>query len=283
MLFGVAGGYAQTMHTASNLTCLSDPACPPYSGGKGGGWYGAATMSWRASEHLGLAVALRMLPVNVTMTETVAGPPVRNESGDVVTLQREHTLTYKATQFALDIGPEYTLGVFRFSLGASAALQRSATWSSAARIVSPNNITFGDFARDTMFYPEQAVPNASSFLIGANAMIGLDLPISHALRLSPEVRYIYSFTPLQTGASWHQQNIVAGIGIRVALDRPSNEPEPEPEIVVPPPPPPVVVAEVVVPPPLRLRRHHRHHHRHHRHHRHLLRWSSLRAFRSSIR
>lgn len=251
VLIGVAGGYARTMQTASNLTCLSDPACPPYSGGSGGGWYGAATLSWRASEHVGLALALRMSPINVKMTETVAGPPVRNESGDVVTLQRQHTLTYTATQFALDIGPEYTLGVLRFSVGASAAMQRSAMWSSAARIVSPNNITFGNDLRDTTFYPEQAVPNAASFLIGANAMIGLDLPISNALRLSPEVRYVYTFTPLQTGTSWHQQNIFAGIGIRVALDRPSNEPEPEPEPeIIAPPPPPVVVAEVVPPPPV---------------------------------
>ncbi|CAN5386221.1 hypothetical protein BH10BAC6_BH10BAC6_03300 [soil metagenome] len=247
LLIGVAGGYARAVHTATSLTCLSDPACPPYSGGAGGGWYGAATLSWRASEHLGLAVALRMSPVNVKMTEMVAGPPVRNESGDVVTLQREHTLTYTATQFALDIGPEYTLGVLRFSIGASAGVQRSAKWSSSARIVSPNNITFGNDLRDTTFYPEQAVPNAASFLIGANAMVGLDLPISHSLRLSPEVRYAYTFTPLQADASWHQQNIFAGIGLRVALDRPSNEPEPEPEIVVPPPPP-VVIAEVVVAP-----------------------------------
>lgn len=232
---GVGGGYGFSIQTIADpgLICNSDPECPYFTGGHGGGLILGLSGDWRFANQWGMLFRANYFAPQVTMQSLISNANTLNQNGQVVPLVRDHTLTINRTSLGMDIMPEFRVDPFRIFAGADIAFQTSTRWQASAAITSPGNVTYAGGSRDTLFFPETNVPNAQSLLFSAIAGIGLDLPLSKRLELSPEVSVSYTLNSLRTDIPWRELTIGLMASLRYRINSESAP------MIVPPPAPPI--------------------------------------------
>ncbi len=215
---GVGAGYGVSFHsTDGTLQCLNDPACPVYKSGTGSGILFGASLDWRISQSIGLLVRSNFTPTTVTMSTTDSRTFTKDETGAVVPLVRTHNLNASLSSLNTDLLLNFRTGNFHFFGGGTFGLLISPTWSSTSEIQSPSNVTFGNNRRDTMFFPEQSIANASSSLLGISAGVGYDIPLSKKIILAPELSGTLPLGSLISTSDWKQTVVALGVSVRFGM------------------------------------------------------------------
>jgi outer membrane protein OmpA-like peptidoglycan-associated protein len=215
---GFGGGYGLAFHsTDGTLQCLNDPSCPVYKTGSGGGALFGVSLDWRLSSNFGILVRSNFNLATAEMSTTDSRAFTKNESGGVVPLVRSHILNSTLPSITSDLLLNYRLGDFHVFGGGTFGLLLFPTWSSSSNILSPSNVTFGNNRRDTLFFPEQSIANASSSQIGISAGVGYDIPLSKKMILVPELSGTLPVSSLITTSDWKQTVVAFGISLRFGM------------------------------------------------------------------
>ncbi|MBI3260515.1 MAG: OmpA family protein [Ignavibacteriae bacterium] len=215
---GIGGGYGAAFHsTDGTLQCLNDPACPVYKSGTGGGVMFGASLDWRISSGIGLLLRSNFTPATAKLTASDSHAFTKNENGEVVPLVRSHSLNANLSALNTDLFLNFYSGNFHFFGGGTFGLLMSPEWSSSSEILSPSNVTFGNNRRDTLFFPEQAIANATSSQIGISAGIGYDIPLSKKTILVPELSGTLPLGSLISSSEWKQTIVALGVSVRFGM------------------------------------------------------------------
>lgn len=199
--------------TDGNLRCLGDPACPVYNGAGIIAPSLGASFDWRLTSGFGILLRTNYNSAKITLVAGDDRARVLDEYGNIVPLIRQHSLQISAPHINIDLLANITGGKFRVFGGGEIGLLLSPVWESSSAILSPNNVTFGNNRRDTLFLPESAIVGATAFQPKIVVGVGYDFYLSSKLLLTPELHGALPLTAIVEAGSLR----MATVGLSTSL------------------------------------------------------------------
>lgn len=250
---GLRGGYLSVMNSTAIPVLFGDGACGSFSDGVSSGVYASISGDYALfgdALEIGGGLVYSKRPARLSTT-TQDGFEVLDPVDLVYKpLVQEHVfesnLGYVSVEVSLRSRPLQDLPIYIRAAFDAGNPVISADYTQTEEITSPESILYSDgLRRRTTASGEFAGLGTS---MGISGGIGLVLPLSDNVELSPEVFYRHGLGSISTSATWNQNMIGAGIHLRYRMV--DNDEPPASSAPPPPPPPPAVVVETpVVPEP----------------------------------
>jgi outer membrane protein OmpA-like peptidoglycan-associated protein len=215
---GAGGGYAIYLQSIASpgVVPITGTNCAPFTNGNGGGAVGALSLDWRFPSAYSILVRAAFSPSSVTMNGQLAAT-TKDATGNIVPLELQEVMTVKSTNISLEILPEIHSEQLKAMLGATVLLNSAMTWGVQSTIATPTNVTFNNGFRTNQLLPQSSVPNSRTLLIGVTGGVGLELPLSAKLTLSPEATGTYFLNSMKGDISWKQTAFTFLASIRYHL------------------------------------------------------------------
>ncbi|MBC8144780.1 MAG: OmpA family protein [bacterium] len=147
----------------------------------------------------------------------------------VVPLQTEHRLETSLDYIGLDVLARWSFASpLYLAIGPTVGLATRAAYEQEETIVSPSGITFanGESARKIIagnFDEQGTLSTRRELRIAATAALGVDIPLSPRVIVSPEVGFAYGFTNVLTSFDWKVNMVRAGVALTYALGDESRD------------------------------------------------------------
>lgn len=203
------------LHLTPELRCLEDGACVPFTGGFGFTMGVAAGYEQRIARAWSLIGTAGIHLWSASMTAKDESLRVRLPSGEVVPLSRELMLDASGTRLDLSVGVQLHAEPWRIAFAPMMMLNMGdPTWQQESRILSPDGVRYPNGSTTQVVVPSTAIANAAGFRVGARATVGLDIPLTNTITLTPSV--IVGFTPMSivSTTSWADLALQGGVQLR---------------------------------------------------------------------
>lgn len=234
---GAHFNYQHNIHQADMTGLPGIPSCcPQYESGSGSGFALGALYELPLNEALFLQLRASFTSHNATL---------RAREGKGVLINGAPTLAVVEHQIGsrlMSVGLEPLLGFSPFEnaglyVGTHLAYMSYAHFDQKEQLVEPEGTgTFENNRRTRNEFPDQQIPEATSFYAGVLGRLNYKLPLSKNddFFLVPEVSYTIGLTDVSDGVNWKAGGLRAGAAIQYAIPKPAPPPPP------PPPPTPVI-------------------------------------------
>jgi len=251
---GLRGGYLSVMNSTAIPVLFGDGACGSFSDGVSSGIYASLSGDYAIfgdALEIGGGLVYSKRPARLSTT-TQDGFEVLDPVDLVYKpLVQEHVfesnLGYVSVEVSVRSRPLQDLPIYIRAAFDAGNPVVSADYTQTEEITSPESILYSDgLRRRTTASGEFAGLGTS---MGISGGIGLVLPLSDHVELSPEVFYRHGLGSISSSATWNQNMIGAGIHLRYRMIDTDEPPAPEPPPPPPPPPPAVIVETPLAPEP----------------------------------